>query len=140
KATDLDCRAGRRRRAEVVPPHVAVFREFRVIGDESVGLDDVGEGGTRRFEAGLDVLADLLDLRPHVALADTIAVGVAGELPGDKHHLPGAADRDDVGIGRVAGPHYDMEALRLDLLALDRHPIPFPYNAGLDDTPRARPR
>jgi hypothetical protein len=30
-----------------------------------------------------------------------------------------------VGIGRVAGPHYDMEALRLNLLALDRHCILF---------------
>src|SRR5215469_2790976 len=140
KATDLDCRAGRRRRPEVVPPHVAVLREFRVIGNKSIGLDDIGEGGARRLETGLDVFADLLDLRAHVALADTIAVGVAGKLPGDKDHLPSAADRDDVRIGRVAGPHYDMEALRLNLLALDRHPVPFPYNAGLDDTPRARPR
>jgi hypothetical protein len=31
-----------------------------------------------------------------------------------------------------------MDALRLDLFALDRHRAPFPYNAVLDDTPRAR--
>src|SRR5260370_41020580 len=98
-----------------------MLREFLVIGDVSVRLDDVGEGGAGGFETGLDVLADPLDLGVHVTLADAIAVGVAGELSGYEDLAAGAADCDDVGIGRGAGPHYDMEALRLNLLALDRH-------------------
>src|ERR1700730_5310477 len=130
KTTDLDRRAGRGGRAEIAQPHVAVLGKFLVIGDVSVGLDDVREGGAGRFEAGLDVLPGLLDLGAHVALTDTIAVRGAGELPGDEDHFPGAADRDGVGIGRVAGPHHDMDAMRLNFLALDRHLVPFPYNTA----------
>ena len=115
-----------------------MFREFLVIGDVGVGFDDVGEGGAGRFEAGFDVLPDLLDLGAHVALPHAIAVGVAGELPGDKEHAPGAADSDDMRVSRLPRPDHDMDALRLDLFPLDRHCLPFPYNAVIHDTPRAR--
>ena len=80
ETSDLDRRAGRGGRAEIAQPHVAVLREFFIVGDIGVGLDDVGEGGAGGFEAGLDILPDLLDLGAHVALADAIAVRVAGEL------------------------------------------------------------
>ena len=49
KATDLDCRAGRRRRAEITHPHVGVLGELLVIGDIGIGLDDVGQGGAGGF-------------------------------------------------------------------------------------------
>src|SRR5262249_51714710 len=108
----------------------AVLGEFRVVGDEGVGLDDVGQGGAGSLEASLDVLADLLDLGAHIALADTNALRVTRQLTGDKDHFAGAADGDDVGIGRVSAAHADMDALRLNLLALDRHHVSFPYNAA----------
>jgi hypothetical protein len=76
-------------------------------------------------EAGLDVLPDLLDLRAHVALADAITSSVARQLPGDEDHLPGPADGNDLGVSRLAVDHADMNALRLNLLALDRHCVPF---------------
>jgi hypothetical protein len=118
---------------------VAVLGELLEIGHVGVGLDDVGEGGAGRLETGLDVLADLLDLGAHVPLADAIALWVAGQLPGDKDLPPGATDRHDLAVGRLAGHNPDMHALRLDLFAVDRHCVSFPYNAVLDDTPRARP-
>jgi hypothetical protein len=80
-----------------------------------------------------------LDLSPHIALADTVAVSVARQLPGDKDLPPDAAHRDDLRIGRLPRPDHDMDALRLNLLSLDRHWLPFPYNADLDNKPRARP-
>jgi hypothetical protein len=49
---------------------------------------------------------------------------VAGQLPGNKDLPPGAADRHDLAVGRLPGHHPDMDALRLDLLALDRHCVP----------------
>jgi hypothetical protein len=70
KMADLDCRAGRRCRAEIAHPHVGVLGELGVVGHVSIGLDDVGQGGADGFEAGFDVLADLLDLRADIALAD----------------------------------------------------------------------
>src|SRR6516164_2038167 len=62
KAADLHRRAGRRGRAEIAQPHVVMLGELRVVGDVGIGLDDVGESGAGGFEAGLDILADLLDL------------------------------------------------------------------------------
>jgi hypothetical protein len=41
-----------------------------VVGDEGIGLDDVGESGAGGFETGLDVFTDLLDLGTHVGISD----------------------------------------------------------------------
>src|SRR5580704_3284834 len=139
EAADLDRRAGRRGGSEIAHAHLAVLGELLEIGHVGVGLDDVGEGGAGRLETGLDVLADLLDLGAHVPLADAIALWVAAQLPGDKDLPPGATERHDLAVGRLAGHNPDMHALRLDLFAVDRHCVSFPYNAVLDDTPRARP-
>src|SRR6516162_2137693 len=129
EAADLDRRAGRGGRAEIAHPHVGVLGELLVIGDVGIGFDDVGQGSAGRFEAGLDVFANLQDLGPHVAFADANPLRVARQLAGDENHLAGAADGDDLGVSRLAVDHPDMDALRLNLLSFDRHPIPFPYNA-----------
>src|SRR6516164_285029 len=126
---DLDRRAGRRGVPEVAHPHIGVLGELRVIGDVGIGLDDVGQGGADGFEAGLDVLADLLDLGAHITLANAHPLRVARQLASNEDHLAGAADGDDVGVPGLAVDHADMDALRLNLLAFDRHLVPFPYNA-----------
>src|SRR5882724_4409636 len=92
------------------------------VGDIGRGLDDVGERGAGGFERGLDVLADLLDLGAHVALADAIAVAVARRLAGDEN-LPGAAhfDDHDLGIEDLVAVLAHMQLVRLDALALRRH-------------------
>src|SRR6516225_6198245 len=87
-----------------------------------------------RCQAGLDVLADLLDLGGHIALADAIAVGIAGELPGDKDLPAATTDRHHLGIGRLAGHDPDMDAGGLNLLTFDGHAAPF-----LGTLPEARP-
>ena len=53
--------------------NVGVLVERVGIGDVGARQDDVGRLCPCGLEAGLDILADLLDLRPHVALADDIA-------------------------------------------------------------------
>ena len=53
QAADLDRRRGRRRRAEIPHPHVGVLGELLVVGDEGIGLDDVGESGAGGFETVL---------------------------------------------------------------------------------------
>ena len=87
QAPDLDRRAGRRRRTEIAQPHVAVLLELIEVGDIGIGLDDIGQGGAGGFKAGLDVFADLLDLGPHIALADAHPLRVTRQLAGDKEHL-----------------------------------------------------
>src|SRR5215471_3518399 len=81
---DLDRRAGRGCGTEIAQPHVAVLGEFRVVCDVGVRLDDVAQAGAGGFEASLDVLADLLDLGAHIALADTNALRGTRQLAGDK--------------------------------------------------------
>src|SRR5208282_4116438 len=125
QAPYFDRRAGRRGRAEIAQAHVAALLKLLEAGDIGIGLDDVGEGGAGGLQAGLDIFPDLLDLGAHITLADTIAVRVAGELPGDEDHLPGAADRDHLGIGRLARHHPDMDPGGLNLLAFDGHAAPF---------------
>jgi hypothetical protein len=84
----------------------------------------MSEGGAGRFEAGLDVFPDLLDLGAHIALADAMPVRVAGELAGDKDHFSGAAHGDNLGISRLTGHHPDIDPGRLNLLAFDGHAFP----------------
>src|SRR5437588_4586992 len=127
KTADLDRCAGRRCRAEIAHSHVGVLGELRVVGDVSIGLDDVGQGGPDGFEAGSEVLADLLDLRAHIALANANPLRVARQLAGDEDHLAGATYGNDLGVPSLAVDHADMDALRLNLLAPDRHCVPFPW-------------
>src|SRR5437867_4826456 len=90
------------------------------VGDECVGLDDVGERRARRGQSGLDVLADLADLRPHVTLAHDVTGPVPRQLAGDETEAT-TLDRDDVGVRRVAAAARGGESLRLDVLSRDRH-------------------
>src|SRR5690606_4525580 len=55
-----------------------------------------------RLEAGAHVLADLLDLRPHIALADNISDLVACDLTGNNDPMPAITHCDDRG-GRRSG-------------------------------------
>ena len=112
----LDGRA-RRHRAEVLHAHIGVLEELLDVGHVGVGLDDVVQRGAGRGQGGLDVLAGLLDLRPHVALAHHVALPVPRELAGDEDRLP-RLDHDDVGVERVAADHPLGELVRLDILSL----------------------
>src|SRR5262249_29298035 len=69
-------------------------------------------------QGGLDVLADLADLRPHVALADAVAVLVARQLTGDEDHAA-TLDRDHVRAERVATAGRRGKRLGLDVVARD---------------------
>src|SRR4051794_39359293 len=51
QAADLDCRAGRAGDSEIAHAHIAVLREFLVVGDEGIGLDHVFPGRAGRLEA-----------------------------------------------------------------------------------------
>src|SRR5215470_1142746 len=82
EAADLDRRAGWSGDAEIAHAHVAALREGFVVGDEGIGLDHIGPGGAGCLEAGIQVLEGLLQLRAHVAGADDLTAGVAGELAG----------------------------------------------------------
>ena len=73
---------------EVAHPHIRVLGELRVVGQVGIGLDDVGQSGAASFEAGRDVLADLLDLGPHIALADAHPVLLRVNWPATKIILP----------------------------------------------------
>src|SRR3989441_888956 len=75
-------------------------------------------------QSGLDVLADLADLRPHVPLAHHVAGAVPRQLAGDEDE-PAAFHGHHVGIERVAAPARGGERLRLDVLSRDRHVVSF---------------
>jgi len=53
--------------------------------------DDVLDRCPAGIEAGANVLADLFDLRPEIALADEISSLVAGDLPADDDPVPAVA-------------------------------------------------
>ena len=65
---------------KVLHPDVDVLEELLDVGHVRVGLDDVCERRAGGGERGLDVLAHLAQLCPHVARADHVAFPVAGEL------------------------------------------------------------
>jgi hypothetical protein len=80
RSADLDRRAGRHGDPEMAHPHFAVLREFLVIGDMGVCLDDIGPGRSGGFEASGEILERLFELRPHVSWADDVAVDVARQV------------------------------------------------------------
>jgi len=73
------------------------FFERVRIGNVGTRRDDVGCPYPCGFEAGLDILACPLDLRPHVTLANKIALLIDGQLPADIHSLAATLDPDDHG-------------------------------------------
>jgi hypothetical protein len=68
-----DNRAVWRGWAEVASAQIGVFFELGRPFDVADRKGDVLDGRTPGFQARVDILADLLDLRPEVALADNIA-------------------------------------------------------------------
>ena len=101
--------------AEIVVPDIDVFEELVDVGHEGRGLDQVVERGAGGFERVLQVLADLFDLRAHIAGADNVAVLVARQLAGNKHELF-AGGNDDMGIEYVAADIALEQRIRLDFL------------------------
>jgi hypothetical protein len=89
EAADLDRRAGRTAHPEIPHAQVRALRERLVVVDEGVGLDNIGLGSAGGFQAGVEVLEGLFELRPHVARADDVAVCVASQLAGDVDILAG---------------------------------------------------
>ena len=77
---DGDHRTVRRRRAEIALAQIGVFVEFRGRRDMADRKNNVLDPRAAGIEAGADVLANLLDLRSHVAFADNIADLVARDL------------------------------------------------------------
>jgi hypothetical protein len=124
EASHLDGGARRHCRTEVLHADVDVTEVLVHVGDVRVALDDVGERRTGGSQGGLDVLADLADLRPHVALADDVAVLVARQLAGHEDHAA-ALDRDHVRVERVTAARRRGKRLGLDVLAGDRHGVSF---------------
>src|SRR5262249_31268863 len=98
EASYADRRAGRRGDAEIAHAHIGTFLEFVEIGDEGIGLDDVGPSRAGGLEAAIEVLEGLLHLGAHVAFADAVAVGIASQLAGDVDDLAGPAHRHDVRV------------------------------------------
>jgi hypothetical protein len=104
-------------RPEVLHADVDVLEELVDVGDVSIGLHDVGQGRARRLQRGLDVLAHLAELGAHVARADHLAGGPAGQLAGDEDRLL-ALDDHHVGVEHVAPDHTLAERPGLDVLTL----------------------
>jgi hypothetical protein len=73
--------------------------------------------GQRDFE----VLADLADLGPHVALADDVAVAVARQLARDEDHAP-PLDRNDVRVEDLPAHDALVQRRGLDVITLHRRP------------------
>jgi hypothetical protein len=94
-----------------------VLEELLDVRHVGVGLDDVAQRGPGGGQRRLDVLAGLLDLRAHVALAHHVALPVPCELAGDEDRLPRLHD-DDVGVERVPADHSLGKLVRLDVLSL----------------------
>jgi hypothetical protein len=115
---DADGRAGRGRHPEIAHADIGALLELVEVGNKGVGLDDVGPGGARRLETPVEVLECLLHLRRHVAFADAVAVGVAGQLAGGVDDLATAAHGHDVRVGRLSARHSDIHAFRLKPLDL----------------------
>ena len=57
--------------------------------------NDVGRACTGGFQASLDILSGLLDLRPHIALADNLALTVKRRLFANDQFTFAIARRDD---------------------------------------------
>src|SRR5262249_15369919 len=110
-------RGARRQRAEVLHPDVGVLEELLDVRDVRVGLHAIGERGASRGQRRLDVLADLTDLRAHVASPDRLALAIPRELAGHEDRLL-AFDDHDMGIEHVPINHPLAERFRLDVLAL----------------------
>jgi len=83
----FDDRPGRRSAAEILLPQIGVFGELVGVASVSSGLDDVGEIRARALQTGFDPLTDLLQLGPHVALADDFSAVVARRLGADDNHV-----------------------------------------------------
>jgi hypothetical protein len=63
EAADLDRRAGRTTHPEISHAHVRALRERLVVGDEGVGLDNIRPGSAGGFQAGVEVLESMFELR-----------------------------------------------------------------------------
>ena len=90
---DGDGRALRRSRAEIALPQIGVFVEFGRLCDVTDRKDNILNRRATGIQARVDVLANLLDLRPQIAFADDIADRVARDLPGDDDPMPAVPQR-----------------------------------------------
>jgi hypothetical protein len=66
-------------------PDIDVPEELVDIRYEGCGFDEIGECDAGGLEPRADILADLTNLRPHVARPDNISRLVARELPGNEN-------------------------------------------------------
>jgi len=70
---DGEGRALRRRRAEIALAQIGVFLEFGRLYDVTDHKGNILNRRATGVEARVNVLADLLDLRPHMAPADALS-------------------------------------------------------------------
>ena len=84
--------APRAKSGREITPAAPSFRSTGLrLGDVADREDDVLDRCPAGIEAGANVLADLFDLRPEIALADEISGLVAGDLPADDDPVPAVA-------------------------------------------------
>ena len=87
-------RALRRRWAEIAREQIGIFVEFGGRRDVVDRKDNVVDGRAAGLKARVDILSDLLDLRPHIALADDVPGLVECDLPADDQPMPAVAQCD----------------------------------------------
>src|SRR5689334_4530684 len=85
QASHLDGRAGRKTHAQIVVADVDVLKELVDVGHKCCGFDEMGESNAGSLKCRTDILADLANLRPHVARPDNISRLIACELPGNEN-------------------------------------------------------
>src|SRR5262249_174447 len=95
--------------------NVNMSKKLVDIGDESSGLDQIGERTAGSFQRFTQIFAYLLDLCSHISWADNFTRFVASELPGNENQLL-TLRHDHMVIKHMAAECVLKQCLRLDLL------------------------
>src|SRR5215475_16074632 len=81
----LDGGAGRKTYAQKVVADVDVLKELVDVGHKCCGFYEIGECNAGSLKCSTNILADLANLRPHVARPDNVSRLIARELPGNEN-------------------------------------------------------
>src|SRR6266508_1378371 len=112
RAGDLDQRAGRTARAEVLHAHRVDLFPVGHVPEEDGHLADIGEGRAGGGETLLEVLVHLAGLGHHVAAADRPPVLVARHAAGHEHESVSADHVGEMADGLRHSRHPDLFAMR----------------------------
>src|SRR5919201_247556 len=81
------------------------------------GFHEVIQRRTGSLQRGLDILAHLAHLRPHIPFADDVPLPITGELARNEDEAS-SLRRHNMGIAHMAAHHPLRQGLRLNVLAL----------------------